>query len=137
MDFTAVQIKTISERIDNHPSEGGGVLEFLPKGIEMLYKMCLELNDRGHILLLKDRIAIENSYIVIDKELLLSEISGTVFAPEGFKQYKELSTNTGVVPLSKIKECFPDKDLDILIGFLTHLEFCHEISDRSSSSAHI
>ena len=130
MDFTAVQIKTISKWIDNHPLEGG-VLEFLPKGIEMLYKICLELNDRGHILLLKDRIAIENSYIVIDKEFLLSKISGTVFAPEGFKQYKELSTNTGVVPLSKIKECFPDKDLDILIGFLIYLEFCHEISDEA------
>ena len=113
-----------------YQTEERTLLEFLPETFETLYKICLELNDRGHILLLKDRIAVENSYVVIDKDFLLSKISGTVFAPEGFKQYKQLSTNTGVVPLSKIAKCFPDKDLDILIGFLTHLEFCHEISDQ-------
>ena len=130
MNLTAVTIKTIADKIENQQSNEG-VLEFLPKDTEALYKICLELNDRGHILLLKNRIAAENSYVVIDKEFLLSEISGTVFAPEDFKQYKQLSTNTGVVPLTKIAESFPDKDLDILIGFLTHLEFCHEISDEA------
>ena len=128
----AITIKTISKIIENWLRVfTDRILDFLPTSIEALYKICLELNDRGHILLLRDRKAIENSYIVIDKELLLSKISGTVFAPEGFMQHKELSTNTGVVPLSKIAKCFPDKDLDILIGFLTHLEFCHEISDQA------
>ena len=128
----AVTINTIYNNIENQlmSQTEESILEFLPQNFEALYKICIELNDRGHILLLKDRIAVENSYIVIDKEFLLSKISGTVFAPEGFKQYKQLSTNTGVVSLSKIAECFPDKDLDILIGFLTHLEFCHEISDQ-------
>ena len=48
-----------------------------------------------------------------------------------------MSTNTGVVPLSKITSYLSEfdkdleKDLGILIGFLTHLEFCHEISDHS------
>ena len=130
MKVSAVTIKTITEQIKNHQLMEG-VLEFLPKHVEALYRICLELNDRGHILLLKDRIAAENSYIVIDKEFLLSKISGTVFAPEDFRQHKELSTNTGVVPMSKMAECFPDKDLDILMGFLTHLEFCHEIFDQA------
>ena len=130
VDQAAVAIEVISETIENQQSKEG-VLEFLPKTIEALYKICLELNDRGHILLLKDRVAIENSYIVIDKEFLLSEISGTVFATEGFKQYKDLSSNTGVVPSSKIVKSFPDSDINVLIGFLTHLEFCHEISDQA------
>ena len=130
INLPAVTIKTISEEIENQQMEEG-ILEFLPKDIEMIYKICLELNDRGHILLLKDRIAAENSYVVIDKTFLLSEISGTVFAPEGFKQYKQLSANTGVVPLSKIIHCFPGRDIKILIGFLTHLEFCREISDHA------
>ena len=130
MNLTAVTIKIISESIKNQQSNEG-ILDFLPKKFEALYKICLELNDRGHILLLKNRMTIESSYIVIDKEFLLLDISGTVFAPEGFKQYKELSSNTGVVPLSKIMKCFPDKDIDVLIGYLTHLEFCHEISDQA------
>ena len=132
VDLPAVTIKTISEEIENQQTGKGIILlEFLPNDIEAVYKICLELNDRGHILLLKDRIAAENSYVVIDKTFLLSEISGTVFAPEGFKQYKQLSSNTGVVSLSKIAQCFPDKDINILIGFLNHLEFCHEISDHA------
>ena len=128
----AVTINTIYNDIENQWmfQTEKSVLEFLPRNLEALYKICLELNDRGHILLLKDRVAVENSYVVIDKEFLLSEISGTVFAPAGFKQCKQLSTNTGVVPLSKIEDCFPDKDPALLMGFLTHLEFCHEISDQ-------
>ena len=129
ISFTAVTIRTVSESIRNQQSKEG-VLEFLLTNFDALYKICLELNDRGHILLLKDRIAVENSYVVIDKEFLLSKISGTIFAPEGFKQYKDLSSNTGVVPLSKIAHCFPESDTNILIAFFTHLEFCHEISDQ-------
>ena len=131
INVTAVTIKNVSETIKFNNQQSKGVLEFLPTNIDTLYKICLELNDRGHILLLKDRITVENSYVVIDKEFLLSKISGTVFAPEGFKQYKDLSSNTGVVPLSKIAHCFPDSDTNILIAFLTHLEFCHEISDQN------
>ena len=131
IDVPAVTIKTISEEIKNQATEGG-VLEFLPKSIEALYKICLELNDRGHILLLKDRVDAENSYVVIDKIFVLSEISGTVFAPEGFAQYTQLShNNSGVVPRSKLVNCFPGKDLNIVIGFLNHLEFCHEIVDQA------
>ena len=117
-NITAVTINNVSELINDEQSKG--VLEFLPTNFDALYKICLELNDRGHILLLKDRIAVENSYIVIDKLFLLSKISGTVFAPEGFKQYKGLSSNTGVVPLSKIAHCFPQSDTNILIAFINY-----------------
>jgi ankyrin repeat protein len=130
IDLPAITIKTISDKIKNQTEKG--VLEFLPTDIEALYKICLELNDRGHILLLRDQTAVENSYVVIDKAFLLSEISGTVFAPEGFTQYTRLSpNNSGVVPRSKLANSFPGKDLNIVIGFLSHLEFCHEIVDQA------
>ena len=130
---TAVTINTIYNDIENRLKSPmkENVLEFLPENFEALYKICLELNDRGHILLLRNREKIENSYIVIDKAFLLTEMSGTVFAPEGFKQYTQLSTNTGVVPHSKLADSFPEKDLNIVIGFLNHLEFCHEIADQA------
>ena len=132
INHKAVTIKTVSATINYQQSiSNEGILEFLPTNFDALYKICLELNNRSHILLLKDRTAIENSYIVIDKEFLLSKLIGTVFAPEGFKHYKGLSSNTGVVPSSKIAHCFPDSDINILIAFFTHLEFCHEISDQA------
>jgi ankyrin repeat protein len=129
IDLPAVTIKAISEKIENQQEKG--VLEFLPKDIEALHKICLEPYDRGHILLLKDQAATENSLVVINKTFLLSEISGTMFAPEGFTQYTRLSTNSGVVPRSKLADSFPSKDLNIVIGYLNHLEFCHEIVDQA------
>ena len=133
INVMGITIRTVSAMINNRQlisNEGLLVQELLPTNFDGLYKVCLELNDRGHILLLKDRTAVENSYIVIDKEFLLSKLSGTVFAPEGFEQYKDLSSNTGVVPLSKVVYCFPESDTNILIAFFTHLEFCHEILDQ-------
>ena len=109
-------------------------MEFLPTNFDALYKICLELNDRSHILLLKNRMA---SLIAVNKEFLLSRVPGAVFAPKGFKEYNELSTNTGVVSLSKIGSWLTEvdkihkEDINILIAFLTHLEFCHEISDQA------
>ena len=122
----AVTLSTVHEQIEKSHKEG--VLDFLPKSIGALYKICIELNERGHILFLQDKINVESSYVVIEEKSLLSEVSGTLFASEDFKQYKQLATNTGVVSLTKIAECFPGKDLKILIGLLTHLEFCYEIS---------
>ena len=128
----AVTISTIHEQIEKQLlSHREGVLDFLPKSIGALYKICVELNERGHILLLRDKKNLENSYVVIEEKSLLSEVSGTVFASEDFKQYQHLASNTGVVSLSKLAKCFPGKDINILIGFLTHLEFCHEISDQA------
>ena len=128
----AVTIGTIHEQIEQQLlSHREGVLDFLPKSTGALYKICVELNERGHILFLRDKKNLENSYVVIEEKSLLSEVSGTMFAPEDFKQYQHLASNTGIVSLSKLAECFPGKDLNILIGFLIHLEFCQEISDQA------
>ena len=133
IDLFAVTISAIHERIEGQqlPQTKENILEFLPKDLNGLYRVCIELNDRGHILFLKDKMNAENSYVVIDQKSFLSEVSGTVFAPEDFKQHKQLATNTGVVPLSKIKECFLGRDHCILVGFLVHLEYCHEVSDQA------
>ena len=72
----------------------------------------------------------ENSWIVFDKNTILSNVIGTIFAPENFSDHKFLASSTGVVPLSKLKTHFPQFNSAILIGFLAHLEFCHEISDQ-------
>ena len=103
---------------------------YIPRGLGALYKICMELNDRGHILFLKHPSEAENSWIVFDKNTILSNVIGTIFAPESFPDHKFLASSTGVVPLSKLKTHFPQYNSEVLIGFLTHLEFCHEISDQ-------
>ena len=95
---------------------------------EDLSQVCLEMNDRGSILFLKNANHIENSWIILDQGALLS-IAGKVFAPEGFKEYHNLATSTGVVPFSKIGTILPDLNPDMVARYLCHLEFCQKITD--------
>ena len=95
-----------------------------------LLEVCEKLNERGNILFMKNKENPENSWIVLDKAILLSQVNGVIFAPEGFKEHqKSLSTSTGVVPLSKLAPLFPNINSDMITQFLCHLEFCQEIKD--------
>ena len=130
-DHTAVTIGQILSEM-----EGGSVSPysddityFLPQSTQAVATVCDQLNDRGHLLVLKNTTAFENSCVIINRTALLAEVNGTIFAPEGFKQHIKLASSTGVVPLSKITEHFPKHDRTMLLGFLSHLQFCHEISD--------
>ena len=88
------------------------------------------LNKRGDVLFMKNNECPKNSWIVFDKGILLSQVNGVIFAPEGFKEHqKSLSTSTGVVPLSKLAPLFPNINSDMITQFLCHLEFCQEIKD--------
>ena len=95
-----------------------------------LIKVCEMLNKRGDVLFMKNNECPKNSWIVFDKDILLSQVNGVIFAPEGFKEHqKSLSTSTGVVPLSKLAPLFPNINSDMITQFLCHLEFCQEIKD--------
>ena len=104
----------------------------LPANFQTLYDLCYDLNDRGHILLLRDTHQPLKTWVVIDKESLLTEVNGTIFAPEGLRQYSNLASSTGVVPLNRLIQKFPNYSPTMLVGFLTHLEYCHEISDEDT-----
>ena len=94
------------------------------------FEMCVKLNERGNILFMKKKEHRLKSWIVLNKVVLLSQVNGVIFAPEGFKEHqKSLSTSTGVVPLSKLAPLFPKVNSDIITQFLCHLEFCQEIKD--------
>ena len=94
-----------------------------------LIEVCDMLNKRGDILFMKSIECLDNSWIVFNKSILLSQVNGVIFAPEGFKEHQNISTSTGVVPLSVLASLFPGLDRDMMCQFLCHLEFCHEIID--------
>ena len=106
------------------------VLPFIPTTIPRLSEICVQLSDKGHILFLLNETSPEKSFIIIDKTALLAEISGTMFAPEDFKQHCQLATSTGVVPRSKLAKHFPDINITMLVRFLSHLELAVPIEDQ-------
>ena len=112
---------------------GGNVLtkekEVLPTNTTELSQHLTTLSDKGQFLFLRNAQKVEDSWVVIDKAVLLSEVNGTIFAPDNFKQHHKIANSTGVVPFSKIREVFPKRDPDMVVAFLQHLEFCQEISE--------
>ena len=104
----------------------------LPKTQKEIIQCCEDLNDRGHVIFVKNLDNPEYSLIIVNTQACLSDLIGTLFAPAGFKQYHDLATNTGVVSLSTIYDHFPEKNVSIAVflPFLCRLEFCQEICDK-------
>ena len=68
--------------------------EVLPTNATVLSQHLTTLSDKGQLLFLRNAGKVEDSWVVIDKAVLLSEINGTVFAPNNFKQYHEIANST-------------------------------------------
>ena len=103
-----------------------GLLPTKPSEIDSILE---EHSEKGHVLFLKSSHR-RSSWVILNKEALLGDINGTVFAPKGFKKHKNLASSTGVVPFSTIASHFPKHDPNMIVSFLSHLEFCHVIADE-------
>ena len=97
-----------------------------------LYCDLCELSDRGEIFFLVDHKDITKSWIILNHCLLISDISGALFAPEGFEQHCKLANATGVLAVSKLSKIFPHYKSDMLVQLLTLLEFCCEVKDKEA-----
>ena len=102
----------------------------LPSEMSVLLEFLTTLSDKGLILFLRNNVG--QSWIVINKAALLSEINGVLFAPAAIERvYRDMASNTGIVPLSALKEAFPHHNTDMLVGFLKSLQFCHMIESST------
>ena len=105
--------------------------KLVPQDPEMLKKICRDLNDNGIIIFLENRKMFHRSWLVLDKDALLANVSGILFAPSSFPKYVGVyGSNTGVVTFSKLRDIFPQYDPNMLFGFLCQMEYCHEITDN-------
>ena len=107
--------------------------DLLPEGDEDLAHHLTTLSEHGQILFLRNAQDISKSWVILNKEVLLSEINGILFAPAYFKQHQHVSTSSGVVSFSKLKAVFPTYDTTMLTSFLTHLEFCQKVTECEAS----
>ena len=133
-DEIALSLEQVQQRIKEESSQAlskkhNKVVPFIPTTIPRLVEICVQLNDKGHILFLHNTSSPEKSFIVIKKEELLGKVNGSIFAPEDFDQHCKLSTSTGVVPSYKLATHLPSLDTDMLTGFLINLEFAVPIED--------
>ena len=102
----------------------------LPRTFSQLIPLLASLNDQGHILLLQNHTDESKSWIVLKQNVLLTEVNGSVFAPEYFKEHSQFAMSTGVVTSTKLKEKFTEHNHEVIVTYLTHLEFCFRIKDQ-------
>ena len=106
--------------------EGNSYL--LPSDQIELLPLFQILNDRGKLVLLKNDRDLVYSWVVANITSLLETVVGSkLFSPHNFPQ-RCLRGSTGVVPRSRICEAFPELDTDMIIRFLEHFEFCHQVN---------
>ena len=96
----------------------------LPNDQSVLTDILATLSDRGLILFIHHP---HSSWVIVKTEALLNEINGTLFAPDHFKEHRDLASNTGIVPVSNLHKVFPDYNSEMLVGFLTSLDFCRPV----------
>ena len=130
-DCPAVRVRDVSARVVEETPLLGTMPLRIPKDVNQISQLCEEVSETGNLLFFKCTQSIESSWIILDRETLLSRVTGTVFAPKDFKEHRDLATSTGVVPFSKINTHFPDLDTDMITQFLCHLEFCHEVDSET------
>ena len=103
----------------------------LPSQKSVLLEFLTTLSDKGLILFLKNEDDAQ-SWIVIDRAALLTEVNGVLFAPEEIKHtHQNIASNTGIVPKSILQKLFPKHNTDMLIGFLKSLQFCHVLDPNT------
>ena len=106
----------------------------LPQNSTDLENLLSTLRDKDQILFFnRSSQRFEDSWIVLQRQTLLSNVNGSIFAPKNFRQYiKDFAQSTGIVPLSKIKQKFPNYHPEIIVGSLIYLEFCFKIDDYNA-----
>ena len=131
----AVSLNDVRQRIHSdldqtESKRAKNLLSFIPSTLARLVEICDQLSKKGLILYLHNEASPEKSFIVCDRVGLLSEVTGTVFAPENFRQHCSLASSTGVVPFTRFTERFQKHNIEMLAAFMSHLELCFEIFDK-------
>ena len=106
--------------------------ELLPENSTHLIPLISTLSDKGLLFLVKGGERYADWWIILQKQTLLCEMNGMIFAPKSFRQHKDLSWSTGVVPFSELKKEFSDYNPNMVSEFLVHLEFCFKIEDHET-----
>ena len=93
----------------------------------VLSESLISLSDKGLILFVQNQEHPQSSWVVVEKDALLREVNGTLFAPGNFQQYCQVASNTGIVPIATLEELFPQHSSEMLVGCLESMEFCHPV----------
>ena len=120
------QVITISYMLSELQTDKSNVL---PTETSTMIPLLTILSAKGLILFILNKHNPDGSWIVLQKNMLLERVAGVLFGPKRFGQYRTLVSNTGLVPIAKIVDCFRDLDAHMLVQFLSQLKLCHLVDN--------
>ena len=97
----------------------------------LLSESLTSLSDKGLILFMQNQEHPHSNWVVVEKDALLRDVNGTLFAPDNFKQYRRVASNTGIVPIATLEDLFPQHSSEMLVGCLESMEFCHPVDSSA------
>ena len=119
MGIHGSKLKNISKDLEDNPY-------LLPSTSSELLPLLQTLHDRGQVIFLRNEHILGNSWVITNIAAMLETVVGSIFSPRNFPQHIAPGS-TGIVPKSRMSEAFPDLDIEMVIGFLEHFEFCHQL----------
>ena len=128
---THITLGQVLSRIKHSAKSDENPIKLLPSDCHTVMKMCEELDEMGHIMFIKHPSIMKLSWLILKKDLLLQDMLGSLFAPIDLQEHF-LSCSTGVVPISSLRERFGERgNTNMLITFLTKMEYCRELRDTT------
>ena len=85
------------------------------------------LHSSGLIVYLENKEDHTKSWVVVRKEILLSEVDGILFAPSYFEEHRNIASNTGIITSRALEVVFKNHDTNMLITFLQSMKLCEEL----------
>ena len=101
--------------------------EDVPLPDDNIVPLLKTLHSSGLIVYLENEEDLENSWIIVRKEILLAEVDGILFAPSGFKEHRDIFSNTGIITSNALKRQFPCYSSNMLIAFLQSMKLCETL----------
>ena len=120
-DKTACQLQDV---ISSLSAEGSPI----PLEVPLLDELLESLSSKGAVMYFRNKQCLEKSWILVKTEIILKDVNGVLFAPEHFKEHRQIASNTGVIRVSSLRQLFPMYDPEMLVELLVSLEFCLPIN---------
>ena len=103
-----------------------------PYTIPLIHTCCQDLSSAGLAIYLQNKDKLEDGWLIVEMEKVITDIHGNLFAPESDEfpmHYKDLANKFGLVLSSDLGLAFKSSpfDSEMIRCLLISMEFCHPV----------
>ncbi|KAL5505205.1 hypothetical protein EMCRGX_G006605 [Ephydatia muelleri] len=95
--------------------------KFINPDITAVVPLLKTLSEKGLIVFIPSADP-HSSWVVYDKESILKNVNGALFADPVLKNSTGLASTTGIIPTAALTKAFPDYNCDMITQFMVHFE---------------